>query len=144
MKNSERRIENQELPGRRWRVKGDDISERLLNFAVRVLRLVQALPKTTAAKHVGGQLIRSGTSAGANYEEARGGESRADFVHKLGVSWKETRESLYWLRLIHKAALVKPDRMHGLMEEANELTAILGKSLRTVRQKSRGQTDGNS
>src|SRR5689334_8327438 len=90
-------------------MKGDDISERLLDFAVRVLRLVQALPKNTAGRHVGGQLIRCGTSAGSNYEEARGAESRADFVHKLAICWKETRESWFWLRLVHRAALVKPD-----------------------------------
>jgi four helix bundle protein len=87
-------------------MKGDDLADRLLDFAVRVIRLVGALPKTPLGRHVNGQLARSGTSAGANYEEARGAESRADFVHKLGVSWKETREAWYWLRLIHRAELV--------------------------------------
>lgn len=69
-------------------VKGDDISMRLLDFAVRIIRLVAELPKNVVGKHVAGQLIRSGTSAGANYEEARGGQSRADFIHKLALSWR--------------------------------------------------------
>ena len=120
-------------------MKGDDIAERLLDFAVRILRLVQALPKSSAGRHVGGQLVRCGTSAGANYEEARGGESRADFVHKLGVSWKETRESWYWLRMIHRAALVNPKRVESLIQESGELSAILATSLKTARKK----RDGN-
>lgn len=69
-------------------MKGDDLSERLLDFAARVLRLVDALPKNLIGRHIGGQLLRCGTSAGSNYEEARGGESRADFIHKLALSWK--------------------------------------------------------
>ena len=89
-------------------MKGDDIADRLLDLGVRVMRLVEALPRTMAGKHLAGQLLRSGTSAGANYEEARGAESRADFIHKLGIAWKETRESLYWLKLIHRSALIKP------------------------------------
>ena len=114
-------------------MKGHDLSDRLLNFAVRVIRLVAALPKSQAGKHVGGQLLRSGTSAGANYEEARGAGSRSDFIHKLSVSWKETRETWYWLKVIHKAELVKPGLVDGLIEEAKQLSAILGKSLATAR-----------
>jgi len=87
-------------------MKGDDIADRLLDFAVRVIKLIQALPKSVVGRHVGGQLVRSGTSSGSNYEEARGAESRADFIHKLAVSWKETRESWFWLRVIHRAELV--------------------------------------
>src|SRR5262245_57581185 len=102
-------------------MKGDDLADRLLDIAVRVIHLVGALPKTQLGRHVNGQLVRSGTSAGANYEEARGAESRADFVHKLGVSWKETREAWYWLRLIHRAELIKPNRVEMLLAEANEL-----------------------
>jgi four helix bundle protein len=115
-------------------MKGDDIAERFLDFAVRVLRLATALPKTLAGKHVAGQLIRCGTSAGANYEEARGAESRSDFVHKLGMSWKETRESWFWLRLIHRAQLVKPALVECLVQEARELSSILSRSLATARQ----------
>ena len=117
-------------------MKGDDIADRFLDFGVRVLRLATALPKTLAGKHVGGQLIRCGTSAGANYEEARGAESRSDFVHKLGVSWKETRELWFWLRLIQRSQLVTPALVAGLVGEANELSAILSRSLTTARRRS--------
>jgi len=113
-------------------MKGHDISERLLAFAVRIIRLVGSLPKNVVGRHVASQLPRSGTSGGSNYEEARGAESKADFVHKLGVSWKELREAWYWLRLIHKSELVKPSRVDLLIKEANELSAILGKSLATA------------
>jgi four helix bundle protein len=78
--------------------------------------------------------MRAWSSAGANYEEARGAESRADFVHKLGVAWKELREARYWLRLIHRAELVKRTRIASLMQEADELNAILSKSLVTARK----------
>lgn len=88
-------------------MKGDDLADRLLNFAVRVLKILEALPKTVAGKHIDGQLVRSGTSAGAkNYEEGRDAESRGDFLPKLGICWKEIRASWYWLRLIHKAQLI--------------------------------------
>jgi len=115
-------------------MKGDDISERLLDFAVRVLRLVSSLPRNVVGRHVAAQLLRCGTSGGANYEEGRGAESRADFVHKLGVCWKETRESGYWLRLIHRSSLVKPPRVEDLIQEAGELSAILATSIKTARK----------
>lgn len=118
-------------------MRGDDLSERLLGFAVRVIRLVHALPKTPVGKLVAGQLVRAGTSAGSNYEEARGAESRADFVHKLGVSLKEARESWYWLRLIHRAELIKPILVNDLAKEAGELCAILGQSIVTAKKAQR-------
>jgi len=113
-------------------VKGDDIADRLLDFGVRVIRLADALPKRLAGKHVGAQLLRCGTSAGANYEEGRGAESRADFVHKLGIARKEAREASYWLRLVQRAKLVKPDRVSELVQEAHELCAILNASVKTA------------
>jgi four helix bundle protein len=114
-------------------VRGDDIAERLLDFAVRVIRLSQALPKTAVGRHIGGQLVRSGTGAGSNYEEARGAESRADFAHKLGISWKEMREAWYWLRVIHRAQLVQSALVLDIMQESQELSAILGKSVQTTK-----------
>jgi four helix bundle protein len=116
-------------------MKGDDLSDRILDFTVRTIKLVHALPKTVIGRHVGGQLVRSGTSVGSNYEEARGGESRADFVHKLGIAWKESRESWYWLRVIHRAELLKLKLVESLMGEAKELTAILGTSLITAKKR---------
>lgn len=80
-------------------MKGDDLAERMLDYAVRVMRLIEALPRSHTGKHVASQLLRAATSAGANYEEARGAESKADFIHKTAISWKEVRESHYWLRL---------------------------------------------
>ena len=84
------------------RMKGDDIAERLLELSVQVVRLVARLPKSPEGKHVARQLLRSGTSGGANYEEARAAESRADFAHKVLVAAKEVRESAYWLRLTQR------------------------------------------
>jgi four helix bundle protein len=115
-------------------MKGDDISDRLLDLAVRIMRLVQALPKTIGGKHVTTQLLRSGTSAGANYEEARGAESRSDFIHKLGVAWKETRESLYWLKLIHRSQIIKPKLVENLLRETEALSKILARSINTARR----------
>ncbi|MCI0738593.1 MAG: four helix bundle protein [Gemmataceae bacterium] len=116
-------------------MKGDDIAARLLDFAVRVIRMVSELPKNQVGKHVGGQILRCGTSSGANYEEARGGQSRADFIHRLSISWREMRESCYWLKLTERAQLVKPTRMQNLLREGLELSAILGKSLSTAKRK---------
>ncbi|MDQ7779520.1 MAG: four helix bundle protein [Planctomycetota bacterium] len=111
------------------------LAERLLDFAVRVTRLVGALVKTEAGKHVAGQLLRSGTSPGANYEEACGAESRRDFCHKLGIVVKELKETRYWLRLVHRVPLVKaPDRMTPLMDEVEQLVAIFAKSVSTARR----------
>lgn len=115
-------------------MKGDDIAERLLTFAVRVIKLTSAMPKSVAAKHISLQLLRCGTSAGANYEEGRGAESRNDFIHKLGVSWKEARESNYWLRLVHQAELIKPVLVTKLITESEELSRILSASLKTAKK----------
>jgi four helix bundle protein len=79
--------------------------------------------------------VRAGTAAGALYEEGRGAESRADFIHKLAMTWKEVRETWYWLRLIQRAELVRPARLNGLIEEASQLSAILSSSLKTARSR---------
>jgi four helix bundle protein len=118
-------------------MKGDDISNRLLDLAARIMRLVQALPKSIGGRHVAAQILRSGTSAGANYEEARGAESRADFIHKLGVTWKETRETYYWLKLIHRSQMLKPRLVEDLLLEAEALSKILARSISTTRKNDR-------
>ncbi|MBI1830415.1 MAG: four helix bundle protein [Planctomycetes bacterium] len=122
-------------------MKGDDISDRLLDLAVRVMRLVQALPRSIGGKHVASQLLRSGTSAGANYEEARGAESRADFIHKLGVAWKETRETFYWLKLIHRSALIKPKLVESLLAETEAMSKILARSISTAKKNRPGNQE---
>src|SRR5687767_6143255 len=79
---------------------GGDIAERLLRLAVAVVHATGQLPRNAAGRHVGPQLVRSVTGAGANYEEARAAESRDDFIHKVFVAAKELREAIYWLRFI--------------------------------------------
>jgi four helix bundle protein len=114
---------------------GNDLAERLLDFAIRIIKLVNALPKTAAGKHVGGQLIRSGTSPGSNYEESRGAESRSDFIHKLGIVLKELKESRYWLRVIQRTEMVPSSRIEPLIIECEELCAIIAKSIFTAKSK---------
>ena len=116
-------------------MKGDDIARRLLGFAVSVLVLLNDLSEGVAAKHVARQLLRSATGGGANYEEARGAESRADFAHKVSVAAKEIREALYWLRVIHEAHLTAHHDLPALIREANQLVAILTSSAKTARQR---------
>ena len=84
-------------------------------------------------KHIGGQLVRCGTAGGANYEEARGAESRADFAHKAGVAQKETRESVYWLRLTERSVLAPELLVKELIQEGQGLVAILKKSVITAK-----------
>ena len=116
-------------------MRGDDISERLLEFAARILKMADSLPKSPSGRHISSQIVRSATSSGANYEEARGAESKRDFVHKLGLSLKELRETRYWLRIIQKAVLASPGRMSDILKESDELCRIVGKSIITCRQR---------
>jgi four helix bundle protein len=113
----------------------DELSNRLMEVAVRVGNVVDALPETRLGRHVAGQLIRCGTAAGPNYEEGRSAESKRDFVHKLRIAIKELRESRYWLRLVAKANLMPAGRMKDIIQETDELVRILGKSLSTVQAK---------
>jgi four helix bundle protein len=118
----------------------DDLSERLLDFAARIGKVVDALPNTRLGKHTAGQLVRCGTSPAPNYEEARGAESRKDFVHKLGICLKELRESRFWIRLIAKSELLPETKMSSLLEEVNQLANIIAKSIVTAKT-NRDQTD---
>jgi len=113
----------------------NELSERFLSFAARIIKLVVGLNSAAVGRHIGGQLARSATSAGANYEEACGAESRADFIHKLQIVLKELRESLYWLRLIEKSNLSSATVLQALIQEANELANIVGKSVVTAKGK---------
>jgi four helix bundle protein len=117
----------------RTRMPGDDIAERLLAFAARALQVLSTLPASTAGKHLARQLTRSATSGGANYEEARCAESRADFAHKALVAAKEVSESAYWVRLIHQSRLSLSTDLLPLVGEGRELVAILKASARTAR-----------
>jgi len=115
----------------------DELSERLLDFAVRIAKVVDALPNTRRGRHVGDQLIRAGTSPGPNYEEGCAAESRRDFEHKLSIALKELRESRFWLRFIIKARLLPGERMEDLLDECTQLCKILGKSVATSKGKPR-------
>ena len=113
-----------------------DLEERLLEYSVRIIRLIEALPKTRAGNHVAGQLLRSGTSPLANHGEAQAGESRADFNHKLKVCLKELREALRWLKLVRRVPLVRPaDKIDALLQETEELIRIFVKSIQTSQQR---------
>jgi len=99
----------------------EELSDRLLNFAVRVGKVVDSLPNTRLGRHIAGQLVGCGTSPSPNYEEACAAESRNDFLHKLGILLKELRESGSWLRMIVKAERLPEQRMEQLLDEADQL-----------------------
>jgi four helix bundle protein len=87
--------------------RADELEERLIGFAVRIVKLSANLPKTPAGKHIAGQIMRSGTSPAPNYGEARGAESHADFVHKLRIVLKELNETSIWLRVIERSQIIE-------------------------------------
>ncbi len=113
----------------------DALQERLVLFAVKIIDLVTYLPKTTAGRHVAGQVLRSGTSPAPNYAAARGAESRADFVHKLRIAVKELNETGIWLLIILKARMASDLLVTGLVKENRELACILSASIRTAQAK---------
>lgn len=112
-----------------------DLEERLIQFTVQIMNLIEELPSTRMGNHVAGQLIRCGTSPAANYSEAQSAESRDDFIHKLKIALKELRETRVWLILIERKALGKPaGQVEPLLKECNELISILVASVRTARK----------
>ena len=113
-----------------------DLEDRLLDFAARIIRVSESMKPTPAGRHVGDQLLRSGTSPFANHAEAEGAESLNDFVHKLRICYKELRESRRWMRLAQRADLLdQPERLTPLLDEADELIRIFAASLRTAEKK---------
>ena len=117
--------------------KGEQLSQRLLDFVVVIIRIADGLPNTTAGRHIGGQLVSSGTSSGSNYEEARGAESRADFVHKMAVVLKELKETRFWLRVIHRTQMLLSEQVIPVLDECEQLCAIVGKSVFTAKRNKR-------
>jgi len=114
-----------------------DLEDRLLEYAARIIRLVDSLHTSRAANHVGGQLLRSGTSPLPNHGEAQAAESREDFIHKLKICLKELRETRRWLRLIKRVPLINnPDNVHDLLSETEELIRIFDASIRTAKANS--------
>ena len=115
-------------------MKGDNLSNRLRVFAGRVLRLTKTMGRDPASRHVLRQVVRSASGGGSNYNEARSAESRADFIHKVSIAAKETRETLYWLQLMQEAELVE-EPLDELVDEANQLVAILTQSVKTAKSR---------
>ena len=111
-----------------------ELKERTFDFGVRVVRLVESLPKNTTAQVIGRQLLRAGTSVGANYRAAKRARSRADFIAKLGIVEEECDETIYWIELLIALEVLKPARVSELLTEANELVAMVVASIKTARQ----------
>ena len=114
--------------------RANELENRLIDFAVRIINVANALPKTVVGRHIADQLLRAGTAPAPNYAEAHGAESRADFAHKLKTSVKELNECRVWLRMILRANLVKADLLNALLEENEQLCRILNASITTTRQ----------
>jgi four helix bundle protein len=113
-----------------------DLEERLTNFAVLIIELVETMPSTKSANHLAGQILRSGTSPALNYAEAQGGESDKDFLHKIKIVLKELRETLVCLRIIHKTNLfTSEEKLKALVKEADELVAIFVTSVKTAERR---------
>lgn len=111
-----------------------DLEDRLIEFAVLVCKIAERLPATRVGNHIGGQLIRCGTSPAPNYGEAQGAESRKDFIHKMRVCLKELRETRVWLKFIKKMGLDKSDELEFALRESNELISIFVSSIETAKK----------
>jgi len=120
--------------GKEKKRKDEELADRLLAFAVNAIKIVSDLPQDAVGKHVSFQLLKCGTSPGANYEEARGAESARDFVHKLRIALKELKESRFWLKVIKAVPLMDKDQVDPLLRECEELIAIIAKSVSTARK----------
>ena len=111
--------------------KGDDIETRLIDFAVRTIRLSESLPETPAGRHIRGQLLRSGTAPAPNSGEARSAESSKDFVHKLKIVLKELNESRVWLQIIIRAEMMPDALLVDIVDECDQLCRIVSASIKT-------------
>ena len=111
-----------------------DLKKRTKAFALRILKLVDALPKTTAGRALASQIVRSGTSIAANYRAACRAKSTADFIAKMGIVEEEADETLFWLELLEEPNLVLAAKLTAIKQEANELIAITIASIKTARR----------
>ena len=116
----------------------DQLEERLIEFAARIVRFATDLPRTLPGRHIALQILRSGTAAAPNYAEARGAESRADFIHKLGIVQKELNETSVWLRILSRISLGKHDIVIAILQENVELARIITASIRTAKARGEG------
>ena len=115
----------------------NELKERTMEFAVRILKMVDALPRTTAGKTVGGQIARSGTSVAANYRAALRAKSDADFINKITIVLEEADESGFWIELAERAELLPSKRLKALFQESEELTKIFNATRSTTKRRVR-------
>jgi len=118
----------------------EEMKRRLKEFALRVIRLARALPDTPEARVIRYQLLKAGTSPGANYRAACRGRSKAEFIAKLGIVEEEADESVYWMELITEAGLLRKGLVQSLLDEANEIVAMITKSRMTASRPSARKT----
>ena len=122
-------MNNKVLP----KIKKFDLEERLIDYSVLIIRIVESISSTRAGNHYAGQLVRSGTSPALNYAEAQSGESRKDFIHKLKIVLKELRETIVCLKIIYRTNLTKSNELlQKAINESNELVSIFVKSVKTA------------
>jgi len=114
-----------------------DLKARTKRFALEVIRLVESLPKTITASTLGRQLLRAGTSVGANYRAACRARSSADFISKMGIVEEEADETIYWMELLIESGLVQMDDISHLLEEANQILAMTVSSIKTAKSRNR-------
>jgi len=114
-------------------MRNEDLKERTKQFAIEIIKFVEKLPENRITNVLGRQLLKSGTSVGANYRAACRAKSKADFIAKMGIVEEEADESLYWLELLVDTAVVEREAVNFLLDEANEIVAITISSIRTAR-----------
>ena len=114
-----------------------ELKKRTMQFALRIVKLVESLPKTALGRHVGGQLMRSGTSVAANYRAACRSRSTADFIAKMGIVEEEADESAFWIEFSVETKMMKMERVSELLDETNQLVSIFVASINTARGKKR-------
>jgi len=113
----------------------EGLKQRTKNYSLRIIKLIQALPKNTTSWAISKQLVRSGTSAGANYRAVCRSRSNADFISKLGIVIEEADESAFWLELIIENNFLKKELVTPLLQETDEIIAIMVSSLKTMKNK---------
>jgi len=119
----------------------DQLEDRLIDFAVRIIAISGKLPASSVSEHISRQILRSGTSPAPNYGEARGAESRADFVHKLKIALKELNETKVWLKMTLRAKLADPEAVGPAIDECSQLARILNASIHTARRNARNSAE---
>jgi len=115
----------------------DQFEDRLIDFAARIIFLANDLPASRSAQHIAQQMLRSGTAPAPNYGEARGAESRADFVHKLNIALKEMNETKIWLKMAIRARLTAEAAASAALDECQQLARLLNASVQTARRNAR-------